>query len=91
MKAQVKAKKLVMWYKVKDLYENQGLNKSQIAKELEIDRGTVHRYLSMDEKSFHQWISSPKHMPTNSTGITALSRMPWSEGPFCLPPRSKTA
>ena len=52
-----------MWYKVKDLYENQGLNKSQIAKELGVDRGTVRRYLSMDEKSFHQWISWPKHMP----------------------------
>lgn len=71
-----------MWYKVKDLYENQRLNKSQIANELGIDRGTVRRYLSMDEKSFHQWISSPKNMPhklNNYYGFVkdALKRRPF--------------
>lgn len=52
-----------MRYKVKNLYESESLNKSQIAKELGIDRSTVRRYLSMDEESFHRWLSTPKHMP----------------------------
>ena len=50
MKAHIKTKKIVMWYKVKNLKESEGLNKSQIAKELGIDRSTVRRYLSMDEE-----------------------------------------
>lgn len=37
-----------MWYKVKEL-SSKGLNKSQISVELEINRGTVRRYLLMDE------------------------------------------
>jgi transposase len=63
MKAHTKTKKIVMWYKVKELSQNEGLNKSQIAKELGIDRGTVRRYLSMDEENFHQWLASPRQMP----------------------------
>lgn len=60
MKAQ---EKLFMWYKVKKLYEQDGLNKSQIAREIGIDRATVRRYLSMDEDTFHKWLSKPKHLP----------------------------
>jgi transposase len=63
MKAHRKTQKIVMWYKVKNLYKNERLNKSQIAKELGIDRSTVRRYLSMDEQSFHQWLTTAKHMP----------------------------
>ena len=46
-------KKLVMWYKVKQLYLI-GLNKSQISRKLGIYRGTVRRYLSMSEAEFVQ-------------------------------------
>ena len=35
-----KKQKLFMWYKVKELWE-EGLNKSQISRELGIDRGTI--------------------------------------------------
>ena len=39
MKAMNKNQKVFMWYKVKELW-HKGLNKSQISKELGIDRGT---------------------------------------------------
>lgn len=44
-------KKHLMWYKVKEL-KGKGFNKSQISKELGIDRGTVRHSLSMDEAAF---------------------------------------
>lgn len=40
-----------MWHKVNKLHLS-GLNKSQISRELGIDRGTVRRYLSMSEEEF---------------------------------------
>lgn len=44
-------KKYLMWYKVKEL-KSKGLNQSQISRELDIYRGTVRHYLSMDEDAF---------------------------------------
>ena len=41
-------KKLVMWYKVKEL-KSKGLNKTQIARCLGINRNTVRKYQSMSE------------------------------------------
>jgi len=54
--------KVFMWYKVKELW-NQGLNKSQISRELGIDRGTVRKYLSMDESCFISWLNHPRRLP----------------------------
>lgn len=51
-----------MWYKVTELKQN-GLNKSQISRELNIDRATVRRYLEMSEPEFLDWVSKPKRMP----------------------------
>lgn len=45
--------KLVMWYKVTNLF-SKGLNKSQISRKLGIDRGRVRRYLLMSEQEFIQ-------------------------------------
>ncbi|MBM2817393.1 MAG: Transposase [Ignavibacteria bacterium] len=50
-----------MWYKVKELSDN-GFNKSQISYEVGIDRGTVYKYLSMDEQSYQEWIKNPSHV-----------------------------
>lgn len=44
-------RKYAMWYEVHRLKES-GLNKSQISKELEMDRGTVRHYLRMSESDF---------------------------------------
>ena len=44
-------RKYSMWYKVHRL-NDQGLNKSQISKELEMDRGSVRKYLRMSEAEF---------------------------------------
>jgi len=51
-----------MWYKVKELSEN-GFNKSQISREIGIDRRTVGRYLNMEEDEFHNWIRQSKNLP----------------------------
>ena len=55
-------KKVYMWYKIKELY-SKGFNKSQISEELDLDRGTVRRYLLMSEAEFHKWIEKPRHLP----------------------------
>lgn len=57
-----KNQKVFMWYKVNELWKK-GLNKSQISRECCLDRGTVRRYLSMDEQSFIAWINTPRRMP----------------------------
>lgn len=51
-----------MWHKVNEL-NSKKLSKSQISRQLEIDRATVRKYLSMDEDAFYQWISKPRHLP----------------------------
>jgi transposase len=55
-------RKVFMWYKVKEL-KLTGLNKSQISREVGIDRGTVRTYLSMSEEEFHRWIEKGRHLP----------------------------
>lgn len=57
-----KNKKVFMWYKVNELW-NTGLNKSQISRELGIDRCTVRKYLNMNEASFVHWIKQPRNLP----------------------------
>ena len=51
-----------MWYEVHNL-NNDGLNKSQISRQTDLDRATVRKYLQMNEDEFHQWISKPRQMP----------------------------
>lgn len=51
-----------MWYKVNELWKK-GLNKSQIRKELGLDRGTIRKYLLMNEQEFLDWISAPRRLP----------------------------
>ncbi len=51
-----------MWYKVKEL-ALKGFNKSQISRELCLDRTTVRRYLGMEEEVFHNWIEQTRHLP----------------------------
>ena len=62
MKAQHNNKKVIMWYKVKELNSN-GLNKSQISRKLGIDRATVRRYLGMSEEEFYFWLEKERHFP----------------------------
>ena len=52
--------KLIMWYKVTNLF-SKGLNKSQISRELDIDRGRVRRYLRMSEEEFLHSNSYKRH------------------------------
>jgi transposase len=62
MKAEHNNKKVIMWYKVKEL-NSKGLNKSQISRELGIDRATVRRYISLNESEFYKWIEQSRCMP----------------------------
>jgi transposase len=66
-KAMTKNKRVFMWYKIKEL-SAQGLNQSQIKLELGIDRGTVRKYLLMNEAQFLEWISTPRRMPKKLNG-----------------------
>ena len=43
-----KKKKLLMWYEVHNL-NNDGLNKSQISRQTDLDRATVRKYLKNHE------------------------------------------
>jgi transposase len=51
-----------MWHKVTQ-FNSDGLNKSQISRELGIDRATVRKYLSMDESEFYQWLERTSILP----------------------------
>jgi transposase len=62
MKAKQNNKKVIMWYKVNEL-NSKGLNKSQISRELGIDRATVRKYINMNESEFYQWIEQIRCMP----------------------------
>jgi transposase len=62
MKAKQNNQKVIMWYKVRELFER-GFNKSQISRELGMDRGTVIKYLGMSEDEFFGWINKPCCMP----------------------------
>ena len=55
-------KKIQMWYKVNEL-NRKGLNKSQIAREIGVYRGTVRKYLRMDEKAFEAWLNRSRVRP----------------------------
>lgn len=44
-------RKLVMWYKIKELFEK-GYRQAQICRETGLDKKTVHRYLSMSYEEF---------------------------------------
>jgi len=56
MKDTEKTRRIFMWYKVKELSEK-GLNKSQIAQELSIDRKTIRKMLSL---SFDEYLGQQK-------------------------------
>ena len=62
MKAKHNNKKVIMWYKVNEL-KSKRLNKSQISRELGLDRATVRRYLGMSEEDFYSWIEKERHFP----------------------------
>jgi transposase len=55
-------RKVFMWYKVRELFSD-GLNKSQIGKEVGIHRKTVRQYLNKSEEEFHSWIEQTKNRP----------------------------
>ena len=56
-------KRVIMWYKVNEL-NSKGLNKSQISRELGLDRSTVRKYLRMNEADFFQWIDKIRCLPS---------------------------
>ena len=51
-----------MWYKVREL-RGQGLSKSRISRELELDRGTVRKYIEMSEQEFNKRIEQGRNLP----------------------------
>lgn len=73
--------KFVMWYKVRELDEK-GLNKSQISKEVGIDRASVRKYLTMNEEDFHKWIENPKHLPHKLTSYEGFVKSELIKFPF---------
>jgi len=57
-----KKKRIYMWYKVKEL-KGDGLNNSQISRELGLDRSTVSKYLSIGEDEYHNRIEQGRNLP----------------------------
>jgi len=57
-----KQKKIYMWYKVKELIDD-GFNKSQVSRQLCIDRATVRKYLTISEQDFINQLESGRTLP----------------------------
>jgi len=70
-----------MWYKIRELHEK-GLNKSQISKEVGIDRASVRKYLTMNEEGFRQWISKPRDLPEKLASFEGFIKAELIKFPF---------
>jgi transposase len=73
--------KYVMWYKIKEL-EKKGLNKSQISVQVGIDRGSVRKYLNMNEQEFQKWIQKPNHLPRKLNPYLKFVKSELTQFPF---------
>lgn len=62
-----KTKRIYMWYKIKELREGK-LSKSQISRNLGIDRATVVKYLGMEEDEFHLMLKRGRNLPLKLAG-----------------------
>ena len=72
--------KLIMWYKVTNLF-SKGLNKSQISRKLDIDRGRVRRYLRMNEEEFLHSNSYKRHYEHKLDAYETFVRQSLQEHP----------
>jgi transposase len=61
-KMTTKQKKIYMWYKVRELI-SEGLNKSQVSRQLGLDRATVRRYLTISEQDFINQLEAGRTLP----------------------------
>ena len=82
-------KKLVMWYKVKEL-KSKGLNKTQIARCLGINRNTVRKYQSMSESEFMNSQSYRRNYNHNWTRMRILYIRVWTLILICRVARYET-
>ena len=69
-----------MWYKVTNLF-SKGLNKSQISRKLDIDRGRVRRYLRMSEEEFLHSNSYKRHYEHKLDAYETFVRQSLQEHP----------
>lgn len=53
--------KVIMWHKVKEMYEVQQLSKSKISEKLEINWRTVDKYLALTEDEMLSQVSQEKN------------------------------
>lgn len=49
-------RKEIMWYKVRELFINEKLSKSEIKRRTGLDRATIRKYLSMSESEFMDYV-----------------------------------
>jgi transposase len=70
-----------MWYKVREL-GGQGLSKSRISRELGLDRGTVRKYLEMEEDEFHKQISQGRTLPKKLSRYLGYVRKELERQPY---------
>jgi len=81
MKANKHLKKALMWHKVNEMWSN-GLNKSQISREVGIHRKTVRLCLQMEEEEFYAWISKKKNLPLKLQGYHDFVRKELEDKPY---------
>lgn len=62
-----KTRRIYMWYRVKELREKK-LSKSQISRNLGIDRATVVKYLGIEEDEFHLMLKRGRNLPFKLAG-----------------------
>jgi hypothetical protein len=70
-----------MWYEVQRLTK-EGLNKSQIRQETELDRSTIRKYQKMTEEEFHNWIKDVRNLPKKLFGYRIFVKDLLTQKPY---------
>ena len=76
-----KRRKFYMWYEVQRLTK-EGLNKSQIRKETDLDRSTIRKYQKITEEEFHNWIREERNLPKKLSGYRIFVKDLLTQKPY---------
>lgn len=73
--------RIIMFYKVKEM-DSKGLSKSRISRELQIDRGTVRKYLALSEDAFYAMVEKGRCLPRKLNAYLGYVKSELQQHPY---------